>query len=74
MIFVDYDLMYKKCKTCNKDKNFNLRYFKNKDIFFCTTEYIRLLKNNNEKICLSCFSDFQIQNIDFKDYKIYKIE
>ena len=69
MIFVDYDLMLKKCEKCTSKKFDETACLKGEDIFFCT----KTEKRFESEVCLCCFSDFQIENVDYAKYFIYAL-
>ncbi len=71
--FIDIDLLLEKCACCSQKKNYQIINFADEDIFFCSRSNLINNKEFTETECLYCFSDFQIKNIEFKKYNIYKV-
>lgn len=76
MIFINYDLMYQKCRNCKDKKYVDWKKSDDENIFLCfrNMSFNDFKEKISENICLYCYSEFQIQKIDYTQYSIYKIE
>lgn len=75
LIIINYDLMLTECQKCCYEKKSDLLEFRNRELYFCSRNktFIEEYKKHGEDLCLKCFKDFIVENINLNEYELWQI-
>lgn len=75
LIIINYDLMSGKCRNCSHKEESDMSDFRLKELYFCSRNktFINEYKKHGEDLCLKCFEDFIVENINLNEYELWQI-
>lgn len=75
LTLINYDLMVTRCQKCSYQKQSDLFELRNRELYFCSRNktFIKEYKKHGEKLCLKCFADYIVKNINLDEYEIWQI-